>query len=227
MRTCPPAVAAVPPAPPSSPRLPAPSRARAEGEVELRRNLIVKVVEKRRAAVVSIRTNQIVKRSWFDIWGYRHMGRALRARRRPGLGRDLPPRRLRHHQRPRDLAREQDLRRHPHLRQERPRAKAHEHRALPVAIDIENDLAILRSDARPGAPPRALPVHPARSQQRPDDRRGHHRDGASVPPRLHGHARHHQRAQPQAWSSAVASSTTSCRSMPRSTPATPAVRSST
>ena len=123
----------------------APSRAAsAEGEVELRRNLIAKVVEKRRAAVVSIRTNQIVKRSWFDIWGYRHMGEPYERDGGLGSGAIFHPKGY-------VITNAHVISRASKIFVRIPASsgaagehKAHEHRALPVAIDIENDLAILR-----------------------------------------------------------------------------------
>ena len=118
--------------------------AQAEGELEIRRNLIVKAVEKRRSAVVSIRTNQIVKRSWFDIWGYRHMGEPYERDGGLGSGAIFHPSGY-------VITNAHVISRAskifvgiPNYDDEGRERKAHEHRALPVAIDIENDLAILR-----------------------------------------------------------------------------------
>ncbi len=123
--------------------LPAP-RASAEGEKDLRRSPIVKVVEKRRAAVVSIRTNQIVKRSWFDIWGYRHMGEPYERDGGLGSGAIFHPKGY-------VITNAHVISRAskifvgiPTYGESGRERKAHEHRAMPVAIDIENDLAILR-----------------------------------------------------------------------------------
>jgi len=118
--------------------------ASAEGELEIRRNLLVRTVEKRRSAVVSIRTNQIVKRSWFDIWGYRHMGEPYERDGGLGSGAIFHP----------DgyvITNAHVISRATKIFVGIPKydangqsGEAHEHRALPVAIDIENDLAILR-----------------------------------------------------------------------------------
>lgn len=135
----------------------APPAAWAEGEVEIRRNLLVQAVEKRRSAVVSIRTNQIVKRSWFDIWGYRRYGEPYERNGGLGSGAIFHP--------------EGYVITNAHVISRASKifvgvstydaagrsGKPREHRALPVAIDIENDLAILRMVPEPG---RAAPKFP-------------------------------------------------------------------
>ncbi len=118
--------------------------AAAEGELEIRRNLITKVVAKRRSAVVSIRTNRIVKRSWFDIWGRGYRSEPYERDGGLGSGAIFHPDGYvitNAHVISRANKIFVGIPKHDAKGREQ---KPHEHRALPVAIDIENDLAILR-----------------------------------------------------------------------------------
>ena len=121
-----------------------PGSATAEGEPGLRRNLIVKTVEKAKRAIVSIRTNEIVQRSWYDIWGKGYKGRAYERDGGLGSGAIFHP----------DgyvmtnahvISRASKI--YVGIPNEGKRGGNGEYlvrRALPLAIDIENDLAILR-----------------------------------------------------------------------------------
>ena len=119
-------------------------QAAAEGEVELRRNLVVKTVEKARRAIVSIRTNEIVQRSWYDIWGNGYRGPSYERDGGLGSGAIFHP--------------DGYVMTNAHVisraskiyvgipveTRQKDTGEYMVRRALPLAIDIENDLAILR-----------------------------------------------------------------------------------
>ena len=104
----------------------------------------MKVVEQRRSAVVSIRTNQIVARSWFDIWGYRQYGESYEQDGGLGSGAIFHPRGY-------VITNAHVISRAskifvgvPQFGEDGGTLPSQAFRAVPVAIDIENDLAILR-----------------------------------------------------------------------------------
>ncbi len=123
---------------------PPPRPASAEGEVEVRRNQIVKAVEMRRDAIVSIRTNQIVSRTWYDIWTHRRQEKLYERDGGLGSGAIFHP----------DgyvitnahvISRASNIFVGIPLKGAAGKSgKSVERKALPMAIDIENDLAILR-----------------------------------------------------------------------------------
>jgi len=136
----------------------APPSVSAEGEISLRRNPVVRAVEKLRDAVVSIRTSQIVKRTWYDIWTNRRHEKLYERDGGLGSGTIFHP----------DgyvitnahvISRASNiLVRFKVTKTERKGGKVVEHRvamerkALPMAIDIRHDLAILRLLPDPKAP---------------------------------------------------------------------------
>jgi serine protease Do len=132
-----------------------PTPTAAEGERDVRRNLVVRVVEKARPAIVSIRTNQIVTRTWYDIWN-----RPLHTEpyeRDGGLGSGA----IFHpdgyvitnaHVISRASKIFVGLSTSPNGDEE-----TSQHLALPMAIDIANDLAILRLLPEPGEEVRKYP----------------------------------------------------------------------
>jgi len=144
----------------------APPGASAEGEVALRRNSIVKAVEKRRDAVVSIRTSQIVKRTWYDIWTSRRHEKLYERDGGLGSGTIFHP----------DgyvitnahvisrasniLVRFKVTRTHREGGKAVVEHVAMERKALPMAIDIQHDLAILRLLPDPEAPDFKYPFAP-------------------------------------------------------------------
>jgi serine protease Do len=108
--------------------------------------LIVKTVEKARRAIVSIRTNEIVQRSWYDIWGGGGQGRGRSYERDGGLGSGAI-----FHPDGYVMTNAHVISRASKIYVGIPvdgkRSDTGEYmvrRALPLAIDIENDLAILR-----------------------------------------------------------------------------------
>ena len=122
----------------------APSVASGEGEVDLRRNQIVRVVEQRRPAIVSIRTNELVKRTWYDIWTHSRQEKLYERDGGLGSGAIFHP----------DgyvITNAHVISRASNIFVGIPKVTATgvtdesvEHKALPMAIDIEHDLAILR-----------------------------------------------------------------------------------
>lgn len=118
--------------------------AAAEGELELRRNMVVRAVEKARPAIVSIRTNRLVTRTWYDFLD-RPRRREL-FERDGGLGSGVI------------FHPDGYIITNAHVISSASKifvgvtayenggraAKSVEHRALPLAIDIADDLAILR-----------------------------------------------------------------------------------
>ncbi len=114
----------------------------AEEEAPLRRNAIVRVVEASRPAVVSIRTNQIVRRTWFDpvVWDFR----SQLHERDGGLGSGVV-----FHPDGYVITNAHVISRASSILVTVGYAKtggpeAVELKALPVAVDLNNDLAILR-----------------------------------------------------------------------------------
>jgi serine protease Do len=122
----------------------APRAGQAEGEPELRRSLIVKTVEKARRAIVSIRTNEMVQRSWYDIWGNGYRGKSYERDGGLGSGAIFHPSgyvMTNAHV----ISRASKI--YVGIPADEKDADTGEYmvrRALPLAIDIENDLAILR-----------------------------------------------------------------------------------
>ena len=126
--------------------LSAPSAALAEeGDPAKRRNHVVKVVEKARNAIVSIRTNEIVDRTWYDIWNRSY--RSTPYERDGGLGSGA----IFHpggyvitnaHVISRASKIYVGIPKHRNGAAENGRYMVR--MALPLAIDIEHDLAILR-----------------------------------------------------------------------------------
>lgn len=131
--------------------------ARGEGERDVRRSLVVKVVEQARAATVSIRTNQVVTRTWYDIWN-----RPLHAEpyeRDGGLGSGAI-----FHPDGYVITNAHVISRASKIFVGTTEydgngrgAKHREHPAVPMAIDIANDLAILRLLPEPGGGPGRYP----------------------------------------------------------------------
>ena len=137
--------------------LPARLPARADGEVDMRRSLIVQAVEKNRAAVVSIRTNQLVSRSWFDIWGYRHYGEPYERDGGLGSGAIFHPDGYvitNAHVISRASKIYVNITRY--SEDGTPNGPT-QYQALPMAIDIENDLSILRLLPNPEQPTEKFP----------------------------------------------------------------------
>jgi serine protease Do len=125
--------------------------ARAEGEVEARRNAIVRLVERARPAIVSVRTNQIVRRTWFDFTGESHH---QLYEKDGGLGSGVV-----FHPDGYVITNAHVISRASSIflsfgsRGEAPAGNGErEVRALPVAVDLANDLAILRIIPDPDAP---------------------------------------------------------------------------
>jgi len=136
----------------------APSRATAEGEADLRRNAIVRVVEQRRPAIVSIRTNRIVKRTWYDIWTHSRQEKLYERDGGLGSGAIFHP----------DgyvITNAHVISRASNIFVGIPKLddagvvtdEAVERKALPMAIDIEHDLAILRLLPDPEEPTTKYP----------------------------------------------------------------------
>ncbi len=143
-----------------------PAPASAEGEVEKRRNHITQVVAERRDAIVSIRTNRIVKRTWYDIWTHSRQEKLYERDGGLGSGAIFHP----------DgyvitnahvISRASNI----FVGIAKPGAdggtdESIERKALPMAIDIENDLAILRLLPDPGKP---APTYPYLTLGRSND----------------------------------------------------------
>jgi len=135
----------------------APASVTAEGERPLRRNLVVKTVEKARKAIVSIRTNEIVQRSWYDIWGRGYRGQPYERDGGLGSGAIFHP----------DgyvMTNAHVISRAskifvgiPVLGGKGAKDEYMVRVALPLAIDIENDLAILRLLPDPDSPNQKYP----------------------------------------------------------------------
>ena len=129
----------------------------AEGEIEKRRNRITKVVNERSSAVVSIRTNRIVKRTWYDIWTHSRQEKLYERDGGLGSGAIFHP----------DgyvITNAHVISRASNIFVGIPKLGANgasnesvERKALPMAIDIENDLAILRLLPDPGKRPPSYP----------------------------------------------------------------------
>lgn len=116
----------------------------AEGEREERRNVIVKAVEKARLAIVSIRTNRLVTRTWYDIWDRPLRMEPYEQEGNLGSGAIFHPGGYvitNAHV----ISRASKIFVGASVYDGNGREKdVIEHRALPLAIDIANDLAILR-----------------------------------------------------------------------------------
>ena len=117
-------------------------------------------------------------------------GGAAGARGLARHGRDLPPRGLRDHERPRDLARVEDLRaRSTDAAARRGRARGEARRGRPRQRPRDPPARAARGRGRR----RPYPWLAARALRRPDDRRDGDRDRQPVPPRHHGHDRRRRR----------------------------------
>jgi serine protease Do len=131
--------------------------AAADGERELRRSAIVKAVEKSRAAIVYIRTNEIVTRTWYDIWDRPLRSEPYEKDGALGSGAIFHP----------DgyvitnahvISRASKIFVGMATYDEYGRkAETVERHAIPLAIDIANDLAILRLLPDPGTAPQRYP----------------------------------------------------------------------
>ncbi|MDJ0520882.1 MAG: trypsin-like peptidase domain-containing protein [Planctomycetota bacterium] len=138
----------------------APATASAEGEIEKRRNHITQVVEKRRDAIVSIRTNRIVKRTWYDIWTHSRQEKLYERDGGLGSGAIFHP----------DgyvITNAHVISRASNIFVGIPKPGSNgngnesvERKALPMAIDIEHDLAILRLLPDPTNPTAKYPYIP-------------------------------------------------------------------
>ncbi len=131
-----------------------PPEASANGEIAKRRNRIVQVVEKRRSAIVSIRTNRIVKRTWYDIWTHSRQEKLYERDGGLGSGAIFHP----------DgyvITNAHVISRASNIFVGIPKpgesGDSVERKALPMAIDIEHDLAILRLLPDPEKPQAKYP----------------------------------------------------------------------
>ena len=134
-----------------------PRSASAEGERDLRRNQIVKTVERAQRAIVSIRTNQMVTRTWYDIWN--RPQRIAPYERHGGLGSGAI-----FHPDGYVMTNAHVISRAskifvgiPVVDKDGGNGTSRERVALPLAIDIENDLAILRLLPDPTRPNEKYP----------------------------------------------------------------------